>query len=212
MAGNIENNRKGDWSAQAIGRLNPGQGINFIVSGPVSSSLSVSGSIVDFQADESGPFYIVGLGLRKDSGYTDTLMTCKEVWIPFKDEIEDLHRVVLKVDRRTSYPSWIYVWSSECTEDNRIDKTWLPAGFEGEDIYDSYESLGSLQEDLDYETIVKGPGNILFVPYIHPNYLTTDDYNGILGNVMDASESPNLYSILQGDLKEGDKEIGRAHV
>ena len=45
MAGNIENNRKGDWSAQAIGRLNPGQGINFIVSGPVSSSLSVSGSL-----------------------------------------------------------------------------------------------------------------------------------------------------------------------
>ena len=205
MAGNIENNRKGDWSAQAIGRLNPGQGINFIVSGPVSSSLSVSGSIVDFQADESGPFYIVGLGLRKDSGYTDTLMTCKEVWIPFKDEMENLHRVVLKVDRRTSYPSWIYVWSSECTEDSRVDKTWLPAGFEGEDIYDSYESLGSLHEDLDYETVVKGPGNILFVPYIHPNYLTTDDYNGILGNVMDVSESPNLYSILQGDLKEGDK-------
>lgn len=201
MAGEIESSRTGTWENQAISRLNPGRGVNLVISGPVSSSL-VEGGESSVNLAESGELHIVGLGLRKDSGYLETMMTCREIWIPFKDTAGDPQRVVLKVDHRTSYPNWIYVWAASSSEENRLDNTWLPSSFSGEDIYNTYENFPS---DLDYEIGIQGPGNILFIPYIHPNYLTTDDYNGILGNVMATEESEHLYTVLQGDLKEGDR-------
>lgn len=201
MAGEIESSRTGTWESQAISRLNPGQGVNFVVSGPVSSSLVEDGESTVNLA-ESGELHIVGLGLRKDTGYAETLMTCREVWIPFRDVDGNSQRVILKVDRRTSYPNWIYVWAADCSDENRIDTSWLPGSFSDTDIYNTYENYPS---DLDYEIGIQGPGNILFIPYIHPNYLTTDDYNGILGNVMKTDETEHLYSVLQSSLRETDK-------
>ncbi len=200
-AGDIESRRKGSPAEQAIGKVNPGTGINFVISGPVSSSLNQEGeSIVDFQNTDFSldpSLYLVGLGLRKDSGYKDSLLTCREIWIPFLDSENNTHRVVLVIESRTSYPNWIYVWTSIKSDINKIDRSWIPAGFSGEDIYNVYEDG---KEDLDYSCVQQGPGGILFIPYIHPNYLTSDDYNGILGNVMETAEYPYLYSVLRGSV------------
>lgn len=200
-AGDIEKNRVGDWSVQAISRLNPGKGVNFIVSGPVTSDL-VEGetSTVNLQ-DGEGFLYIVGMGLRKDSGYGNSMLSCEEVWIPFQDLEGAVHIVRLKVDHRTSYPGWIYIWVAEKTELNAVDRTWMPGVFSEEDIYNIYQQSGHTVEDLDYSILQDGPGSIIFIPYLHPNYYTTDDYNGILGNVMKTEETTKLFSVLRNDVE-----------
>lgn len=200
--GDIEAARRGTWSEQAISKLNPGSGVNFVISGPVSSTLvdtvDPDESIIDLR-DDVGDLYLVGLGLRKDSGYRETLLNCREIWVPFKDESDEIHRVVLKVGSRSSYPNWIYVWASDRNPEARIDRTWLPVSYSGIDIYNLYASG---EEDLDYSIITEGPGGILFIPYVHPTYLTTDDYNAVLGNVMQTAEPVGLYSIFNKDVED----------
>ena len=196
-AGVIEAGRKGSWTEQAISRLNPKQGVNLIISGPVTSDLNEGGtSTVDFTEPQDTNLYLVGMGFRKDTGYKDTLLNCSEIWIPFEDEVGQRHVVRFKIDSLTSFTDWIYVWTNKKTDDNKLERTWVPTPFVGEDVYEQYEDG---REELDYEIAAFGPGNIIFVPYIHPNYLTTDDYNGILGNVMKTAESVGLYSVLRND-------------
>lgn len=210
-AGNIEASRKGTWWEQAISKINPGKGVNLVVAGPVESSLVDTSAVNDSSSfnpstpvgtgEDANLLWVVGLGLRKDSGYREALMTCREIWIPFIDEVGGIQKCVLEANVRTSYPDWIYVWSTASKavgSKNAISRSWMPGIYEGTEIYNEY--IGSGQNpDLDYEYGVEGPGNIIFVPYIHPNYLTTDDYNGILGNVMKTTEPDHLYSVLMLD-------------
>ena len=201
-AGDIEKGRSGSWSDQAIGKLNPGQdGVNFVISGPVHSDLQVSGSST-YSVDPNQEYYIVGLGLRKDSGYAETMMTCKEIRIPFKTSpSSSVVMSTLKINYRTSYPNWIYVWADSTESAAKFYGSWVsPGSGSGVDIYNEYEA--PTKPDLDYEMGIPGPGGIIFIPYIHPNYLTTDDYNGILGNVMETAETDHLYTILQKDVED----------
>lgn len=208
MAGEIENRRVGNWSSQAIGKLNPGQGgANFVISGPVNSDLHTTGES-SYSLDPDETYYVVGLGLRKDSGYVESMMTCREIRIPFYDSAsQQLIMSTLKIDYRTSYPGWIYVWSETTASAAAFKGSWInPNMGSGIDIYNEYE--GNYAPDLDYELGAPGPGGIIFIPYIHPNYLTTDDYNGILGNVMKTTEPEHLYTILQNDV---DNLVGGPH-
>lgn len=199
-AGDIENSRVGSWVEQIISKLNPGQGVNFVVSGPISSSLKEEGtSFVDPQQPQS-ELHLVGLGLRKDTGYQDALLNCAEVWIPFKDET-GTHRVVLKVEARTSYPNWVYLWTLHTDENNLVSRSWMPVAFSEENAFTEYNQ-GQFS-DFDYSCSLEGPGGILFIPYIHSNYLTTDDYNAVLGNAIDVAETPGLYSVLRNEVDEG---------
>ena len=185
-AGDIENSRVGSWVEQIISKLNPGQGVNFVVSGPISSSLREEGtSFVDPQQPQS-ELHLVGLGLRKDTGYQDALLNCAEVWIPFKDET-GTHRVVLKVEARTSYPNWVYLWTLHTDESNLVSRSWMPVAFSEENAFTEYNQ-GQFS-DFDYSCSLEGPGGILFIPYVHSNYLTTDDYNAVLGNAINVAET-----------------------
>lgn len=205
MAGEIESRRTGAWSTQAISRLNPGQGVSMIISGPVESDLQVGGtSTVDFTQPDEG-LYLVGLGFNKKLGYEETLLTCEEIWIPFRDDTGSKVYVIFQVESLTSYTDWTYVWTTQklsresSEKSNEILRTWtpFPENISDEGIYDETQIGDELRQELDYEITLDGPGGIIFVPYVHLNYLTTDDYNGILGNVMKTEESLGLYSVLR---------------
>lgn len=200
--GDYEASRSGSVQNQLISVLSPTErGINLVLSGQVSASVTQDGNniSVDTNDMQNQVYKIRGAGFRKGL-YTETLLSCVEVRLPFKDSEGELQYVRLPVADRTYIRNYVYLWAAEDETVNVVSGSWLAGNF-APGPADNYFTYEDNLEEFDYTCKIARAGNVIFINYEHPTYLTTDPYNPILGNAMAESTGSHLYSPLPGGQK-----------